>query len=342
MSVSGIDKSLSGTSGWIHGAGQRGKKDSGPDYDQLAKKILEERDQDGDGLLSASELRMSRKRFAAVDTDSDGFVSQEELATHVSSGNSNSHLHKIAAAIIAQQDTDGDGKLSKSESELANEQFEQADSDGDGFLTQSEIANALGASRKEFNEAMQEGMASMRGEQQDRGAGNDDRKGTYPLGSPDSDATSKSGYNERKDLNGDGVVSPEEVAAILEHGLAKAKSMVASGELDIKTEDNGGSTVDGTEENAAVIAGEKQDEGHGGRHGVPVWLRRRAMEAYEGQMGTLLSRVLGGTGTPVAADGVEGASPVTEAAEGTVADQVPAADATAAVPETGEMLSALV
>lgn len=345
MSVSGIDKSLSGTSGWIHGAGQRGKKDSGPDYDQLTKKILEERDQDGDGLLSASELRMSRKRFAAVDADSDGFVSQEELAAHVSSGDNNKHLYKIAAALIEMQDTDGDGKLSENESELSREEFQKADTDGDGFLTQSEIANALGATGNVQEGDMPSGLDAMRDDRQNSEAKGDDRKGTYPVSDIDSDATKKSGYNERKDLNGDGVVSPEEVAAIMEHGFTKAKAMVASGELSIKTENNAfGATGEaegtaGIGQNSSDITGAQRNDSAGGRRGVPPWLRRRAMEAYEGHSGSLLSSMLGGASGPVA-DTLEGAGLV--AAAGEAADQNVSASVASGVPGTGEMISALI
>ncbi|MFV0349701.1 MAG: hypothetical protein ACK5JO_14070 [Halodesulfovibrio sp.] len=365
MSVSGIDQSLSGNS-WMYGVGQRGTKDSEPDYDQLAKKVLEDRDQDDDGQLSFSEMHMSRGRFDSVDTDSDGYVSAEELSNHMSSGDNNTRLNRLAAAIIQMQDSDGDGKLSESESDLSRDDFEAADTDGDGYLTQSEIANALGASA---NQNGQTGTGEAGGvgsgeatDQEFSGPGSENLKGTYKMGSSDEDASKKAGKSEQMDLNGDGVVSPEEVQAVMMHGLAKAKSMVASGELTIKTAPNGVSAAEqgeGAENSGATGAtgatdavgatgkGKKlawgkegQDEEHvSGRHGVPMWLRRRAMEAYGGQSAGAMSQMQNLAAGAQDSLGALGQTDSDDAST-TVASAMPSASVAAGVVGAGDMISA--
>jgi|GEM_PF-833400 len=365
MSVSGINQSLSGNT-WMQGLGPRGTKESGPDYDQMAEKVLQDRDQDGDGLLSSSEMQMSRGRFEMVDTDKDGYVSAGELSAHLSSGDNNSRLNRLAAAIIKMQDSDGDGKLSQSESDLSRDDFEAADADGDGYLTQSEIANALGASANQNGQNGQNGMGEAGGKGADQefsGPGSENQKGTHKVGSSDEDASKKAGKSEQMDLNGDGVVSPEEVQAVMMHGLAKAKSMVASGELTIKTAPNGVSSVgqgEGTENTGAAsgAAGASdsadavgkakklawgkggQEEDHvSGRHGVPMWLRRRAMEAYGGQGAGTMSQM---QNLAAGAQGQIGAQAMSGSDEGstTVAGAMPAASVAAGVVGAGDMISA--
>lgn len=66
------------------GAGQ-----APPDMEQMdaemAQGILEEKDADGDGVLSAEELGVSAENLSAVDTDGDGVVSESELTASLKS-----------------------------------------------------------------------------------------------------------------------------------------------------------------------------------------------------------------------------------------------------------------
>lgn len=66
------------------GAGQ-----APPDMEQkdseMAQGILEEKDTDGDGVLSAEELGVSAENLSAVDTDGDGVVSESELTASLKS-----------------------------------------------------------------------------------------------------------------------------------------------------------------------------------------------------------------------------------------------------------------
>ncbi|GFM36614.1 EF-hand domain-containing protein [Desulfovibrio psychrotolerans] len=223
MSVSGIDVSQGFTGTWQSGLSRGLSRET--DYGEMARNLLADRDENGDGALSASELGMSRRRFADLDTNGDGVVSPEELAAHLekSGKGDNPALRRMAAAIIQEQDADGDGKISRAESSFSDEEFDACDKDGDGFLTEDELVQAMGGGDGGLEAAMRNAADG------DSPPEGDDRKGTYPLG--EEERKKASGPSVTQDLNGDGVVSAEEMQAVLEHGLAKARSMAASGEL---------------------------------------------------------------------------------------------------------------
>lgn len=227
MSVSGIDVSQGFTGTWQSGLSRVQSRET--DYGEMARNLLADRDGNGDGALSASELGMSRSRFADLDTNGDGVVSPEELAAHLekSGKGDNPALRRMAAAIIQEQDADGDGKISRAESSFSDEEFEACDKDGDGFLTEDELVQAMGGGGGGGLEAAMRNAA-----EGDGSPAGDDRKGTFPLG--EEERKKASGPSVTQDLNGDGVVSAEEMQAVLEHGLAKARAMAARGELRLE------------------------------------------------------------------------------------------------------------
>jgi hypothetical protein len=55
-----------------------------PSAADIGQKTIEEKDTDGDGVLSSSELGISEENFSLLDTDGDGVVSQEELVARIS------------------------------------------------------------------------------------------------------------------------------------------------------------------------------------------------------------------------------------------------------------------
>ncbi len=98
-------------------------------------------DANGDGFVSLQEfeaprLEALRQRFAALDTDGDGQLSQAEL----SSGRRGMGRHGEGASRI---DTDGDGAWSLAEIQAVRpdftvEQFNRLDRNGDGLITADE------------------------------------------------------------------------------------------------------------------------------------------------------------------------------------------------------------
>lgn len=102
-------------------------------------------DTDADGKISAAELTAWRAAQAkAVDTDGDGLVSVEELsAMHLRAATE--RATERATRMMAERDTDGDGKLSASEMTVAPvpaRLFERLDTDGDGAISQAELTAA--------------------------------------------------------------------------------------------------------------------------------------------------------------------------------------------------------
>lgn len=112
-------------------------------------------DTDSDGTITEAELEaLGAARMARVDTDADGFLSKDEL---VEMGRERSE--RRANRMLDRLDADNDGKLSSEElasSRRGGAMFERAYADGDGRLT-----------REEFDEA----RAKMRDHR--RGHGND-------------------------------------------------------------------------------------------------------------------------------------------------------------------------
>lgn len=53
--------------------------------ESIAEKLIEEKDENGDGVLSAEELGLSNETFAALGTDSESCATAEELANYIKS-----------------------------------------------------------------------------------------------------------------------------------------------------------------------------------------------------------------------------------------------------------------
>lgn len=102
-------------------------------------------DANGDGRLSREEVanapRLSQE-FDAIDTNSDGMLTIEELqAAHGARGPGG------AGRGFARWDADGDGKLSRAEVANAprlSQEFDAIDANKDGFLTLDELQAARG------------------------------------------------------------------------------------------------------------------------------------------------------------------------------------------------------
>jgi Ca2+-binding EF-hand superfamily protein len=165
-----------------------------PTSADIAQKVISAVDADGDGALSLAEVEKAlgqdttngdtglSQAFAKLDTNGDGKLSQDELASAIDAQNSASgsasgvHHHRhhhhaqqaqgtdggqptdgqLASAILGKADTNGDGALSADEiaqalgtnaSDSLKQTLAGFDKDGDGMLDSSELAAAIDAFR---------------------------------------------------------------------------------------------------------------------------------------------------------------------------------------------------
>ncbi|MDR3640235.1 MAG: hypothetical protein P4L39_02820 [Humidesulfovibrio sp.] len=148
-------------------------------YSNLAAaKYIKDNDKDNDGKLSSDEVSISAAAFAALDKNSDGYVSLSEMKTALSGDDNaifayyknggassgqkdvttsllngtsstssnaavNTYVKMAAKAYISANDTNGDGKLSASEVSLTSNAFVKMDTNSNGSLSLSELENAL-------------------------------------------------------------------------------------------------------------------------------------------------------------------------------------------------------
>lgn len=111
-------------------------------------------DIDGDGVISASEIKAAAASLAKLDKNGDGKISQDELRPNMSPGGPmGGDPTEMIDHMFAENDKNGDGKLSKAEApERLQEMFDRADQNKDGFLTKDELKKmfeGLGQGRRQ-------------------------------------------------------------------------------------------------------------------------------------------------------------------------------------------------
>jgi len=142
-----------------------------------AAKYIKDNDKDNDGKLTSDEVTLSAEAYAALDADSDGYVTQSEMktslsgeddtifafyknggatsgeedvtssllegATTSSNTSAGTYVKMAAKSYISANDADEDGELSTAEVSLTSNAFAAIDLNSNGSLTLAELKSAL-------------------------------------------------------------------------------------------------------------------------------------------------------------------------------------------------------
>ncbi len=217
MSIS----ALSGSSDFfssVFNYGQSNNISSASNSDDIAASIVANDDADGNGLLSLSETPLDEDRFNSIDADGDGYISAEELSadaqTHLTAKNTfqgqmtmamqGIDTSELVSSIFSNDDSDGDGLLSLSETPLDEDIFNSIDADGDGYISSDELTADMEAN-------MAQGAPS---------AGTQ----TQAAAASSSESDSEEDYDVY-DLNEDGQVSFDELLQAFNGGDSSLTSM---------------------------------------------------------------------------------------------------------------------
>lgn len=208
MNVSGIGANF--LYGYVGGYGHKSA-------DQISKEVaakIEELDADGDRALSAEESDFSTKHFSQADSDGDGFLSEGELLAMMQSFQPGLpppgvSIEEMAVNIIAENDADADGALSVEEVDGQKGRFSAADADGDGLVTKEELLAMM--------QSFQPGGPPPGVSTEEMAANiiaENDADGDGALSLAESEGYE--GQFSAADADGDGLVTKEELAAMIE------------------------------------------------------------------------------------------------------------------------------
>ena len=163
--------------------------DMGPmaiNYQKMVEQMLQNRDQNDDGVLSIEEIAIPKEAFAKIDKNDDSLLENDELKAFFPTA----HLDRIATDFIKEQDANGDGLLTIDEVAMPQELFNKADTNADRQLDRKELA--------EFAE--QHAKQSGRAGKKPGGKGKGDDETTESIVEIDTD--------------GDGIADTEEVTTL--------------------------------------------------------------------------------------------------------------------------------
>ncbi len=197
-------------------------------------------DTDGDGKLSREELAKAAEIIMKLDSDHDGFVTSRELleglggtsaATTPAPGDE--PALELAGRVIRRADKNGDGKLTKEElPEMMRGRFDEMDTNHDGAIDRAELAGSVARMRRTVRDAAgAAGAGPLRrpGSAEPDGGGranaaiaaNRPRVAAF-LRRHDKDADGqvsaaefprdKAALFKKLDANGDGYLTPDEIA----------------------------------------------------------------------------------------------------------------------------------
>lgn len=191
----------------------------------ISKDIVTQNDTNSDSSLSIDELGISEEQFSTLDSDGDGLVTQNEIASAIDNKLSSfdgqmpskeefesliselglqmpqaptsQEANDFSSMIMSSYDSDGDSLLSASEvSILSEEEFSDLDTNSDGSISTDELSSAY----EQVNSSSSQSVSSMPPPSGGAGGG--------------SSSSEEEEYDEL-DTNKDGIVSEEEKNAAL-------------------------------------------------------------------------------------------------------------------------------
>jgi Ca2+-binding EF-hand superfamily protein len=119
---------------------------SAGDLDAATSRLVQKKDKDGSGTLSAVEISISEEGFKQADANKDGQLDADELEDSFDT----IAAELMTARLIQDRDRDGDGALGAEELPVSSKVFDAADTNQDGVLSFDELAAA--------GEAIDEGL----------------------------------------------------------------------------------------------------------------------------------------------------------------------------------------
>ncbi|AGR77453.1 hypothetical protein A7H1H_1153 [Aliarcobacter butzleri 7h1h] len=126
------------------------KPPSSPQADDFSSMIMSNYDSDGDSLLSSSEVSLlSEEEFSALDTNSDGSISTDELSSAYDEVASN-----IQSSSSSRPAGGGGGAVASSSDE--DEEYDELDTNKDGVVSQAEKDAALGTTTTSSTSSIQD------------------------------------------------------------------------------------------------------------------------------------------------------------------------------------------
>ncbi|WP_320006932.1 hypothetical protein [Maridesulfovibrio sp.] len=165
---------------------------------EFVESLMISKDKDGDGLLSLKDSGLRKKEFAKYDLDGNGKISVAEVQAKLEQmQQQKGELGKLGVQMQQAENSSVQGAESASskmvgfgESGLDQDTFNKLDSDGDGKISQADIDAARAAQEQEKDSESDFSKAL-----------SDFEKSFF---------SRKKDDEEEKDLDKDGVVSPEE------------------------------------------------------------------------------------------------------------------------------------
>jgi Ca2+-binding EF-hand superfamily protein len=153
MDITGVDAFVGYGS---YPTGQTQESQSLPkSLEDMVKRLVEDKDEDGNGTLDALEICISDEAFQKADANRDGKLDASELQNSLKDIGKElgpppqipivGSIEEMTKRLIQDKDEDESGTLSLTELGISETTFQKADSNGDGELDTSELMNSAQA-----------------------------------------------------------------------------------------------------------------------------------------------------------------------------------------------------